>query len=483
VGKFSLWVVYFSDIYRKILGKIRNNWVFFAICLTVFVIYLLISVLKHLQFNSTGFDLVIFDQAVRGYSNFTEPASSFRGFTNLLGDHFHPILALLAPLYWVFDSPISLLVAQAALVVISAIPVYLFSKKRLGLIASNLITTAYLFSPLLIRLVYFDFHEIAFAIPLIAWSIYLIDIKRFKWFMFCVILLLLTKENLSITVVFLGLYLLLKREWVWGIATAGIGIIWFFLATKVLIPFFAGPNKGFNYWTYDSLGKDMPTAIVAIITEPHTFLAILANPFIKVVTFVKTFGTFLGLSFLSPIVILVIPTLLERFLSSNENYWQFNYHYGAILAPIIAMAAVDGISRLKRINFVSRYYSYITILLGIVFAAISLVIFLVTPMNFILKPSSYVFSNDTKAGHEIINQLPQGLHVCTTNRIAPHLGEHQLTLIGFYEQEVDVSECTHALLSSNLDQSSILERDVFNLRNSGFVISSQNESWTLYEMK
>ncbi|MEF9883012.1 DUF2079 domain-containing protein [Streptomyces sp. P9-A4] len=70
----------------------------------------------------TGFDLGIFDQAVRAYAHFELPRSPIKnvhhefppGFS-LLGDHFTPALALLAPLYWLWDDPRVLVLAQAAL--------------------------------------------------------------------------------------------------------------------------------------------------------------------------------------------------------------------------------------------------------------------------------------------------------------------------------------------------------------------------------
>lgn len=116
---------------RQMYQFIRKNRILIGICFIAFLLYTAISVLKHVHFESTGYDLTIFDQAVRGYSHFQVPSSSFRGFHNLLGDHFHPILALLAPLYWAADTPIMLLIAQA-LLVLSAVPaIYLFAKKRL----------------------------------------------------------------------------------------------------------------------------------------------------------------------------------------------------------------------------------------------------------------------------------------------------------------------------------------------------------------
>lgn len=48
---------------------------------------------RHWQFGSSAFDLGIFDQAVWHLSRFEAPASTISGFTNILGDHFHPVTA------------------------------------------------------------------------------------------------------------------------------------------------------------------------------------------------------------------------------------------------------------------------------------------------------------------------------------------------------------------------------------------------------
>ena len=49
---------------------------------------------------------------------------------NLLGDHFHPLIAVLAPLYWIWDDPRMLLLAQAALFAASMVPVARFAERR-----------------------------------------------------------------------------------------------------------------------------------------------------------------------------------------------------------------------------------------------------------------------------------------------------------------------------------------------------------------
>lgn len=91
-----------ASIRRRALTMVlflRKHWILTTIFIISVIVYSTISILRHIHFGSAGYDLTIFDQAVHNYSRFQAPASSFRGFENLLGDHFHPILALLAPLY------------------------------------------------------------------------------------------------------------------------------------------------------------------------------------------------------------------------------------------------------------------------------------------------------------------------------------------------------------------------------------------------
>jgi uncharacterized membrane protein len=85
-------------------------------------VYCLDSLILFRRFLASTFALVIFDPGVRGYAHFAAPTSIARGVSDgqgahflLLADHWSPVLALFAPLYWIHDSPATLLVAQGVL--------------------------------------------------------------------------------------------------------------------------------------------------------------------------------------------------------------------------------------------------------------------------------------------------------------------------------------------------------------------------------
>ncbi|MGI8428122.1 MAG: DUF2079 domain-containing protein [Solirubrobacteraceae bacterium] len=304
------------------------------------------SIMRHIHFGS-GLDLAIFDQAVWHYSRFEAPFSSIKA-ENLLGDHFHPILALLAPLYWLWSDPRMLLIAQSVLVAASIIPVFLFAQTRLGRTGAYLLAGAYaVYWGIQVGVLY-DFHEVAFAPLLIALTILLADRRRWGWFWLVIVLLLGVKEDLSIFVVFVGIYLLTRREIRHGLALIVVGIAWYELATRVFIPHFAGGTH-YVYWTYGQLGKNPLDALGAVIRAPWRLFTIGFSPAPKAHTILALLAPFLFLSVGSRLFILALPLFAERFLSTNANFWFTHYDYSLAISPVLAMAAAAGLGNLVRV--------------------------------------------------------------------------------------------------------------------------------------
>ena len=147
-----------------------------AITLGALTFYLAHSLLEQHRYLSTGYDLGIFDQAVRAYSHLQQPLVPLKGSgVNIFGDHFHPIIAVLAPLYWLWNSPSTLLVAQAVLTAASIPVVYRFTRRRAGEGFSLVVAAAYGVGWPVQALVDFDFHEIAFGTPILALAIDALD--------------------------------------------------------------------------------------------------------------------------------------------------------------------------------------------------------------------------------------------------------------------------------------------------------------------
>ena len=47
------------------------------------------------------------------------------------------------------------------------------------------------------------------------------------------------------------------------------------------------------------------------------------------------------------LVLAAVPSLLLRFVGSNPYYWGTDWHYNATVMPIVFIAAIDGMARIR----------------------------------------------------------------------------------------------------------------------------------------
>src|SRR5215471_10992395 len=175
-----------------------------------FLLYAALGLGRHERLE-TGFDLGVFEQAVRAYAQLRPPIAALKGpGVDLLGDHFHPILVVLAPAYRLFPGPDTLLVAQAALLASSVVPVARLAGRRLGAAAGAGVGTAYSLSWGVVNAAAFEFHEVAFAVPLLAIALERLAMGRWHQAVAWSVPLVLVKEDLPLTVAAVGLCLALR---------------------------------------------------------------------------------------------------------------------------------------------------------------------------------------------------------------------------------------------------------------------------------
>ncbi|MCX6492596.1 MAG: DUF2079 domain-containing protein, partial [Rhodococcus sp.] len=193
-------------------------------------LYSTMSVLGHRQLRTSGFDLGIFVQQVASYSQFRAPTSDLLGTGyNTLGDHFSPITALLGPVYRVFPHAETLLVAQAVLFALAVIPISRLAVQKFGTVVGTVIAGAFGLSWGVQAALNFDFHEVAFAMPLLAMS--LVALVRERWVpaLAWALPLVFVKEDMGLTVVVIGALVALfttGRPRILGAMTAVWGLTW-----------------------------------------------------------------------------------------------------------------------------------------------------------------------------------------------------------------------------------------------------------------
>src|SRR5215467_655983 len=342
-----------------------------VIALATFIAYDTISVFRYLRLDPGSWDLGIFTEYVKQLAHFHAPVVSIRGTGfNLLGDHFQPIVGLLAPLFRVFPTPETLLVAQALLTAASVIPVCRAAQELLGVGASRGIGLAYAFSWGLQQMVTFDFHEIAFAVPLLAFSLSALVRRRLRAAVAWALPLVFVKEDQGFTVAAIGLVIagyglaMLRAErsgapapvprwdagprqheptaWIRAGALLAVwGLAWSVLAIAVIVPHF---NAGHAYPYWDKGGVIGPGGHLTAAGLLHQVTQAAHE---KLWT---TYLILLPVAFLalrSPLALIAVPSLALRFISTNSFFWGTAWHYNATVMPIVFLAAVDGMASFR----------------------------------------------------------------------------------------------------------------------------------------
>ncbi|WP_256105263.1 DUF2079 domain-containing protein [Streptomyces sp. ODS05-4] len=308
------------------------------LALLMFAGYTAVSVLRFHRMETRSWDLGIFEQAVRGYAYLQAPIVDLKGpGTHVLGDHFSPVTALLAPAYRVFPTPVTLLVAQAALFALAVVPVTRAAGRLLGRGKGAAVGVAFGLSWGVQQAVDFDFHEICFAVPLIAFSLEALLARRWRAALLWAVPLVLVKEDLGATVCVLALVTawrarrFSRRAVWWALGVAVFGALAALLTFTVLIPAFNGAG-GYDYWTKVDGG---PSPLAGAETKVRTLLWLL----------LPTTGL---LALRSPLLLVAAPTLGWRFLSADDHYWSTDWHYSAVLMPVLLLALADAAAGARR---------------------------------------------------------------------------------------------------------------------------------------
>ena len=415
--------------------------------------YSVFALARYYTFQTGSYDLVIFDQAVRSYAHFQPGISIIKGLHNgfgphfsVLGDHWSPILAVLAPLYWVFNGPQTLLVAQAVLFALAIPPLWMFTRRAFGggqaaVVAAFLVSVVYLLSWPIASALYFNFHEVAFAPVLTAVALERLQAGRLRTALIALAALLLVKEDMGLLVAGIGLYLavarprVVPRQRLVAAALIVAGIADSVVATYVLIPAFGGRSD--YYWAYTALGGNAGQALQHLITHPASSLALLITPRVKLFTMLWLFGAFCFLPLFSPISLAVIPLLLERMLGSVfPNWWVTGFQYNAFLVAVLVCAAVDGAVRLDRSPLLARWRSGPgtragPVALGCAAVMCAVAVFLVPHFAFrhALQLSYYRRDARMNAATAAVAAVPPGVTIEAVEHLGPQLSARDTVLL------------------------------------------------------
>lgn len=367
-------------------------------------LYAALSLLRFRRFETPSWDNAIFEQAIKGYAHFGAPIVDVKGpGFNQLGDHFSPILALVAPFYRVFPSAQTILVAQAVLLAISVAVIANVAILHLGRARGSAVAMAYGLSFGIQSAVKADFHEVAFAAPLLALAGAAYVDRDWRRVMWWTVPLLLVKEDLGATVATVGVVMWLAGQRRRGTILAVIGVVAMVLVLFVLIPL-ASPT---GHWEYAS-GFGGNRSVFSVLVDESG---------LKSLTVILTFAITGMLALASPWVLLALPILVGRFVADNDYYWGIDWHYSLVLMPIVFIALIDAMNREHRFAWL-RAYATQGGAVALVFAA---AMQLHSPLSVLVQPAAYGANPRAATAREAIALVPKGASIETDIGLVTHL--------------------------------------------------------------
>jgi uncharacterized membrane protein len=343
------------DASRAAVRAVRTRWVVYVSTGVYAAVFVCGAVFHYFAYKEARFDLGNMVQAVwsTSHGHFLEVTTLTGHQASRLGAHVDPFLALLAPLWWAWSSPVILLVVQALGVSAGALPVYWLARKHLQ---SERAAAHFAFAYLLFPATQFNaftlgtgFHSVSMAVPLILFAIWFLDEDRLLPFAIFALLAASTKEEIPAAVACLGLwYAIRKGRRVVGAVIFSSGTIVFLVNFLLIIPHFSPSGVDPFAGRYEQVGGTPGGVIHTAITDPIAFVHAVAT-WHKLIFLVLVLAPFLGLWLLEPLLLLgAIPDLAINLLSSKPEQSTIQFHYTAGIIPFVVAASIFGAARLKR---------------------------------------------------------------------------------------------------------------------------------------
>ncbi len=462
-----------------------------------FIIFGTLTLLLHFSLNGADDDVGLFHQVVWNslHGRLLE-TSLLSDVTSLIQQRFSPILLAFVPWYAVWTSPAVLLLIQTLGIAVGVFPLYWIARAKIGNGFGVLLAAVYFLFPALEHVNLYGFHEIALAIPVLAYACFFLLRKRLDAFFICVLLSLLIKEDLALTAAGLGVYLflVLRKRWLGLILCFG-SIAWFVFLLQWLIPFFRGAPEGYGYYyfgsgfaagfgRYDYLGNSLSQIILTILTRPdlvvsHLFVERKIDYLINLLVPLGLLP-FVGLE----IAALAIPSLAISVLSDYPLQTSLASHYAAPTLVPLFFAVPLAIERLIKLGQARNEKFARALGVGVLLILASLAnYYLLSPgplaRNF--KPEKYAVTARTFAGYELLSKIPADAVVVAQRGLVLHIsgraGAHEFPGSPDFcrEEYVIVDETQYAFQAFQDDWQKYMRSGYFEIAQAkeGFILASR----------
>ncbi len=304
------------------------------------------SSLRHALFQSTAFELGIYDQVAYLISQGQPPISSFLEIHHM-GNHAAWAMYLVALFYKISPSVHWLFFIQAISLSLGAWPTWSLARQA-GLNPKLSVTMAgvYLLYPIVFNVNLFDFHPEVMAIPAFFGAILAARLDKIVWFCLAIIWILGCKDALALTVAAMGIWLFFfEKKRVCGAIALFAGVAWFIVVIQGIIPYFKqgqGPG-GVGRYTY--LGNSVPEIIINLILKPERVLErVFSRQTLEyLILFFSPVILWLSPRKLTPLIS-ATPTFIKNILSDVDAQRDLIHQYSVPILPFLMVAMISSLA-------------------------------------------------------------------------------------------------------------------------------------------
>lgn len=307
-----------------------------------------LTLVRYAAFEARALDMGNLDQAIWNTAHGRWfHLTNQSGTVNRLSLHVEPILIPISWLYRLYPGPPTLLVLQAVVVALGALPLFALARFKLHSEWLALgFAVAFLLNPSIQAANWLEFHPVTLVPTLLMASFYFLVRGRIGWYAIFAILAASCKEEVALLVFMIGLYatVVLRRVRL-GMITMVASALWAFLAVFVIQSTFAAGNIHWNRYAY--LGETPSQMVLTLITQPEIVLAQLQSA--DALRYLAQLLLPVGfVALLAPeILLLAFPSLALNLLADFAPMHQvFALIYAAPIVPFVMIASVYGVVRL-----------------------------------------------------------------------------------------------------------------------------------------
>lgn len=414
-----------DNFFEKFANKLI--WVF------IFIYVFIFSYICFLKYYSFGYydwdfasDISVLWNSVHGrlfYHSFLDQIIFF--------GHLYFIIILIIPIYAIFQHPLTPLFLQSIFLGLAAYPLYILARAKLNNMFALAISLAYLLYPSLGYINLFETHFEIYEIFFLFFALYYFEKENFTKFIIFTLLAIACKENVSLVVFMLGFYALVrKRSKKWILVPSLLGVLWFFLAIKVVIPYFAKDSAklyqgGFIFSLYyRHLGSNIADIIKTIIMHPIGVVKY-AFTYQKILYVFHLFLPTGFLGILNPAALLItLPIFMQNLLSGAPTHSAIQYQYVALLIPFIFFSVIHGFKKI--LNYKVVYNNRIMLITGFLIITVISGFYLKAPQFYFLQYiNAYRIDDIIKEKNKLLSLIPKESSVISTFQFLPKLSNRR----------------------------------------------------------